>query len=64
MGEREGKREGEREREFFIYEGNRQACMLFYVQPSPKQRTILDLIAHEHIFKATTHRYIHVINEV
>ena len=55
----------EREREsFLIYEGNRTACMRFYIQPSPIHGTILDLIMHVHIFKATTHRYTHGVNEV
>ena len=51
--ERDREREREREREkikLFIYEGNRSACMLFYIQPLPKQGTTLDLIIHVHIF--------------
>ena len=35
---------------FLIYEGNRTACMRFYIQPLPIQGTIPDLIMHAHIF--------------
>ena len=54
----------ERNRSLFTRVIDSSLCMLFYVQLSPKQRIILDLIAHVHIFKDTTHRYNHGINEV
>ena len=41
-----------------------QPVCIFYIQLSPIQGTILDLIMYVHIFKATTHRYTHGVNEV
>ena len=43
---RERQRQADRQRQreriaFFIDEGNIQVCMLFYIQPSPKQGTII-----------------------
>ena len=35
---------------FLIYEGNREACRLFYIQLSPKQGIILDLTVHTYTF--------------
>ena len=50
-------------RELFTRVTDKHVCF-FYIQPSPKQRTILVLISHVPIFEAMTHRYAQGINEV
>ena len=54
----------ERERESLYTRVTDKHVCFFYIQPSPKQRTILVLIIHVHSFEAMTHRYAQGINEV